>query len=157
MKKIISTAVIALLVMMGVSQGVSAQTYTPSPNAPVLYNQSGQVVNGFNTSTGGLNAGTYYTAQGNERYYFPNGTYYDPATQQYGGNIIYPNVPGPAGVVVNPGTGTGGTGGGVFTPGVPDTGAGGGALLTWISLLASGLIVATGVTYILRRRTSLSS
>lgn len=152
MTKIISTGIIALLLVFGVSGTASAQ-FTPSPNAPVLYNQSGQVVNGFNSTTGGLNAGTYYTATGQERYYFPNGTYYDPSIRQYGGSIIYPNSPGPAGVVVTPGTGGGG---GTFTPGVPNTGAGGDSILTWLALIVSGAAAITGIAYLARRRTSLS-
>ena len=146
MRKIISIGIIALLIIVGVSQTASAQ-FAQSPLSPVLYNQNGQVVNGFNSATGALIAGTYYTQTGVERYYFPNGTYYQPSAQLYGGTIVYPNAPGPAGVVVNPG---------VFTPGVPNTGAGGNSMLMWSLLGLSAVVVVGGIAYTARRRESAS-
>lgn len=119
---------------------------------PVLYNSSGQPVNV--NSTGALAAGYYYLAPGSQQqvYYYGNGVFYNPATGTYGGSSVYdPN--GTAGVslgystaVTSPSYTTSGT------PGVPNTGAGGEATATWITLILAGLIVAGGVTYLVRTR-----
>lgn len=48
------------------------------------------------------------------------------------------------------GTGTGGTGTGTLTPGIPNTGAGGDAAFNLALLMASGIMVVGGATYVVR-------
>ena len=97
---------------------------------PLLYSQSGQVVNSGGTSEP---AGYYYNASGQQIYYYGNGTYYDPSTGTYGGQAF------------------GTTASSASAPGVPNTGAGGDAAYTWLALLVSAAIAAGGVLYLSRR------
>ncbi len=118
---------------------------------PTLYNSSGQPVN-VNT-TGPLAAGYYYLAPGAQHqvYYYGNGVYYDPSTGTYGGSSVYdPN--GTAGVSLGYSAAVTSADYVSGTPGVPNTGMGGEATATWITLVLAGLIVAGGVTYLVRTR-----
>ncbi len=130
--KYFSIAIVALLLTAFViGEKVHAQTST----APVLYNQSGGTVDVYDSATDSLTPGWYYTDTGSPRYYYANGVYYDPASQSYGGSVLYPTADGPTGA---------------FTPGVPNTGAGGTALLAWLGLLLSGVIAIAGAHYLTR-------
>lgn len=142
MKKIVSIAVVTLLLTVVIGGGVHAQTNS----APVLYNQSGTVVNGFDSSANALTPGWYYTQTGTPLYYYANGMYYDPSSQSYGGSILYPTADGPQSL--NSGNFISGTG--TSTPGVPNTGLGGGALYGWLALIASAGIAVAGTSYLTR-------
>jgi hypothetical protein len=104
-------------------------TYTAPGATPVFYNAP----NGTAANPGGtpLNAGYYYASNGDQVYYYGNGTYYDPTTQTYGGQAF----------------GTSAS----LVPGVPNTGAGGMATETWLVLLASLAIAGSGIAFITRR------
>ncbi len=106
---------------------------------PVLYNSSGDAVN---TSGGTLAAGTYYLMSNGTHpvRYSSDGTYYDPATNLYGGSVFNPT--GAAGTYTVPGT----------VPGVPNTGAGGDALATWMTLALSAGAACVGAAYLARSR-----
>ena len=58
---------------------------TASGSTLIFYNQSGQAINSSGTSEP---AGYYYLSNGNQVYYYGNGTYYDTATETYGGMIF---------------------------------------------------------------------
>lgn len=118
-------------------------TYVHAQTTPALYNQSGQAVNGYNAGTNSLTAGWYYTSTGAPRYYYANGVYYDPATQSYGGEIIYPNADGPQSL---------NSVGQNLTPGVPNTGVGGRAFYAWISLIISTIVAVVGAHYLTRSK-----
>ena len=142
-KSYIAIGLVALALLFAGSSGVHAQATT----MPVLYDQNGTAVN---NSTTVLGAGYYYLngspAQGGHQvYYYGNGTYYDPATQSYGGSVSDPN--GTAGVSLNYVAPT-------VTPGVPNTGAGGMAAYNWAVLIISGLALVASATYIVQRTVS---
>jgi hypothetical protein len=140
-QKIASYAVSATLILAaaGLAGAVVANAAT---TMPALYNSAGIEVNNGNTTP--LATGYYYLAPGaslsTQVYYYGNGTYYDSTTGTYGGSVADPN--GTAGVTIN----------GSSAPGVPDTGAGGNAVAVAMTLLASGLVVAAGATYLFRSR-----
>jgi len=115
---------------------------------PALFDQSGKQVNTASSSP--LQAGYYYLQGGDRVYYFGDGTYYDPTTQMYGGNVIDRN--GTAGVSFNYSTtNTGSNVAMVSSPGVPNTGFGGNAENTWTALGLSGLIAVAGLAYLATR------
>jgi hypothetical protein len=128
---------------------------SPSPmassgNSMILYTQSGAPIQTYNSSTNSLTPGWYYTSNGSPRYYYANGVYYDPATQTYGGSVLYPNANGPQTLAIST---TGSVAGsGSYTPGVPNTGAGGTALGAWLALIISALAAFGGVTYLIRSK-----
>jgi hypothetical protein len=108
MKKInVSFALITLLLVTALVIGgkVHAQTSsiptagtsngTGNVTEPLLYNKAGGTVSAYNSNTNSLIPGWYYTQTGSPRYYYANGVYYDPATQTYGGSILYPGAAGP--------------------------------------------------------------
>lgn len=114
---------------------------------PVFYNAQGQQVNGAGSAA--LPAGYYYlqpNGQGQQVYYYGNGTYYDPSIGQYGGSVSNPN--GTAGANLGYTNGTVGQYDNTTTPGVPNTGAGGGALAAWLTLILAGSAVVLGVMYL---------
>src|SRR4051812_1936413 len=131
MIKSTSYAVIGAVMIANMVLPIAASAQTAA-TMPVLYNQSGMQINAGNTSA--LPAGYYYLGTGGTRqvYYYGNGTYFDPATGEFGGSVNNPS--GQAGVnlgyMTNTGvytgsTGTTGTTGSGSTPGVPNTGSGG--------------------------------
>ncbi len=81
--------------------------------------------------------GWYYDEVDAPRYYYANGVYYDPASQSYGGSVLYPNEAGPQ---INS----------AFTPGVPNTGAGGTAFYAWLALIVSAGTAVAGTYYLTR-------
>lgn len=113
---------------------------------PVLYNSSGQAVN---TSGGVLPAGTYYLGMNATQpvTYFGDGSFYNAATNLYGGSVYNPT--GAAGTFVIP---TQGEAIDPTTVGVPNTGMGGDAANLWVTLALSGLAAAFGAYYIARSR-----
>lgn len=113
-KKTLQIGAIAAVIASGISlaaTAASAQTVTGYGNtatttstatvssAPVLYNQNGEIVDGYNSTTGTLNPGWYYNASGQPVYYYSNGTYYDYTTGDFGGTAYYPNGTGYSGVL----------------------------------------------------------
>lgn len=92
----------------------------------------------------GLIPGWYYDSDGSPRYYYANGVYYDPATQSYGGMVLYPGADGPqtTSAIFVPE---------VLTPGVPDTGMGVVAK-AWIALIISAAAAVGGVRYLSRAK-----
>lgn len=118
---------------------------------PALYNSSGTEVNSGTTQ---LAAGYYYLAPGaqsdTEVYYNGDGTYVDQTTGLYGGSVSDPN--GTAGVSLIYGTKTATPSMGTVAPGVPNTGAGGEAFASWMTLIATGMIAAGGVSYLVTRK-----
>ncbi len=141
-KRIVSSAFVATALGVAVSITGALSAYAQTTTMPALYNQAGVEVNNGNVTP--LAAGYYFLAPGasanTEVYYYGNGTYYDSTTGMYGGSVADPN--GTAGVVIN----------GSGAPGVPDTGLGGNAASVWMALVASGLVVAAGATYLVRSR-----
>lgn len=123
---------------------ISGASSPSSGSMPVLYNSSGSALN--NSGANNMSAGWYYLSNGNQVYYYGNGTYYDPASGTYGGSISNPN--GTAGYVY-PMTGTSNVGSGAYTtPGVPNTGGGGNAGTNWALLAISALGAILGATYV---------
>jgi hypothetical protein len=113
--------------------------------AQTLYNQNGDTVNAYNSTTDTLVPGWYYSEGGAPRYYYANGVYYDPSTQSYDGVILYPKGDGPQSLSAQSG----------FTPGVPNTGLGGRAVYGWLSLLISAGVAVAGTQYLTRSKTPL--
>ena len=109
--------------------GSSVAAGTVNGATPVLYNQSGQAVNPSGTA---LAAGYYYLANGNQVYYYGNGTYFNNATNTYGGMIF------------------GGTIASAGTPSAPNTGMGGESYMNWILLVATAMVFLGGATYVFR-------
>lgn len=127
-----------------------AQVGTTVGQMPVLYSSTGTAMNTSGTSS--LGAGYYYLSPGGQQvYYFGNGTYYNPATGEYGGNIGNPT--GRAGsytatyypVAQAPTQTVPGVADNSLTPGVPNTGAGGGSLAAWVTLVVSGVAMVGGL------------
>jgi hypothetical protein len=125
----------------GVSTGSSGSFISPE----MLYNQSGVRIEGYNGTTKALNPGWYYTQTGSPRYYYANGVYYDPATQSYGGSVLYPSASGPQSM-----GGSSVSGSGTLTPGVPNTGVGP-AVYAWLGLILSAVIAVFGANYLTRK------
>ena len=140
--KIASYAFVATFVAAAATVGGALTASAQTATMPALYNSAGMQVN--NSNTGALPAGDYFLAPGastnTEVYYYGNGTYYDSTTGMYGGSVADPN--GTAGITINS-TGA---------PGVPDTGFGGDSAAVWMTLLASGLVIAGGATYLFKAR-----
>jgi hypothetical protein len=106
----------------------------------VLYNSAGTAVN--NSGTGyTLPAGYYKLANGDQVYYYGNGTYYDQTAQVYGGTVSDPS--GASGVYDVTGV--------TSTVGAPNTGAGGAPGTTLLVLALSGIVAVAGVTYLTRK------
>jgi hypothetical protein len=122
-----------ILLFIFLSFTITAEAQT----APTLYNQTGDVVNAFDSETQALRPGWYYDEAGSPRYYYANGVYYNPASQSYGGSVMYPAAEGPQSIV--------------FTPGVPNTGVGRSAIYAWFSLIISGVIGVAGANYFTRK------
>jgi hypothetical protein len=137
MIKYISIIIVVCVLAVGFAGGVEAQVMA---TMPTLYNQAGTPVN---TGTGRLAAGYYYLQPGGvgQIYYYGDGTFYNPATNLFGGSVSNPN--GTAGVTLN--YATTGT---VTTPGVPNTGLGGGAQSIWLALIVSALVAMAGTGYL---------
>ncbi len=104
---------------------------------PVFY-QNGTAVNPGGTA---LPAGHYNLQNGQQVYYYGNGTYYDPSTGTYGGQVFTSPT-----VLAVAGTST-------MSPGVPNTGAGGDATYTILGVIASLIIAGTGMIYLARNKT----
>jgi hypothetical protein len=102
---------------------------TPTGYTPVFYSQSGQAINPDGSP---LSAGYYYLQNGNQVYYYGNGTYYNNTTQTYGGMIF-------GGAVASPGT-----------PTAPNTGMGGTAAMNWFLLVSTALVFVVGAVYVSR-------
>jgi hypothetical protein len=113
---------------------------------PVLYNSSGVAVN---TSGGVLQAGTYYLGTGATQpvTYFGDGSFYNAATNMYGGSVYNPT--GAAGIYNIPAQGEAPDPGPV---GIPNTGAGGDAMGVWALLALSGSAAVAGAFYLARSR-----
>jgi hypothetical protein len=139
--------VLGFLALCAMTTTVHAQV----TGAPTLYDQNGGVVNAYDQASNSLTAGWYYSAAGQPLYYYANGVSYDPATQTYSGNILYPNASGPQSL--NTAALVGGDSVEAnFTPGVPNTGYGGRALYAWTSLLISAAVAVVGTHYLTRSR-----
>ncbi len=108
-------------------------TTTSTGATPVFFNQSGQMVNPGGTA---LPIGYYYLQNGNQIYYYGNGTYYNPTTQLYGGSVS----------------------GGINTTtvGAPNTGMGGQVSINLLILATTALIFIGASMYVSRRETILA-
>jgi len=138
MQKIILLSIAILFAVILSTQ----KTHAQASLEPVLYNKEGQVVNGYDAVIGGLNEGWYYSRDGRPLYYYPNGVYYNPESQTYGGSVVYPDADGPRENML----------GGNFVPGVPNTGAGGNAFLLWVALVLSGTIAVLSACIVVNHR-----
>jgi hypothetical protein len=142
------TAILTSVLMMAVFAFLPVSASAQMSNTmPALYNESGDQVN--DESGTKLSAGYYFLdsdASADSRvYYFGNGTFYNANTGTYGGHISNPN--GTAGVTFADMTP-------VITPGVPNTGTGGPSLILILTLVLSGILAVTGLTYIASERHS---
>ena len=140
---IVSSGILAAAMMAG-ALAVNAQT--TDAVMPALYNQSGVEVNASGAIVPA--AGWYYldsnASAASKVYYYGNGVYYDPTAGIYGGSAVKdPN--GTAGVDL-------GYAASVLSPSsvvtAPNTGLGGTAATNWLVLIASGLIMMAGATYV---------